>query len=148
MTLSDHEYLQINQALFSVVNAYHSRSTLEQKDALSPLNVSERGVILVLGQLGPINLHRLAAVMQVSAGPVSQYVQRLVIKKLVEKDQDQADRRNWWLHLTPAGESAYAETVKGAVLYTHDFLKTLDEAEQHLLCDLLLKVSRNLGYTW
>lgn len=148
MALSDHEYLQINQALFSLVNAYHSRSTLEQHDAPEPLTVSERGVILVLGQLAPINLRRLAEVMQVSPGPVSQYVHKLVTKKLVEKEQDQADRRNWWLRLTPAGERTYTETVKGAVRYTQDFLKTLDEFEQCMLRDLLLKASRDLGYDW
>ena len=148
MTLSEQEYLQINQALFSLVNAYHSRSNLEQKDTIESLTVSERGVIMVLGQLAPINLRRLAEVMHVSKGPVSQYVQKLVTKKLVEKEQDQADRRNWWLRLTPAGERACFETVNGAVSYTQDFLKALDESEQRMLHDLLLKVSSDLGYSW
>lgn len=148
MTLSDDEYLQINQALFSLVNAYHNRATLEQQDAAEALTVSERGVILLLGQFAPINLRRLAELMQVSPGPVSQYVQRLVTRNLVQKEQDRADRRNWWLSLTPAGQAAYAESVQGAVRYTQDFLKALNEVEQRRLHDLLLRAARDLGYDW
>ena len=105
-------------------------------------------MILVLGQLAPINLRRLAAVMQLSPGPVSQYVQRLVTKGLIEKTQDQADRRNWWLRLTPEGQATYAETAQGAVSYTRDFIKALDESEQRALHDLLLRAARDLGYDW
>jgi DNA-binding MarR family transcriptional regulator len=148
MKLSDPEYLQINQALFSLVNAYQNRANLEPSGASESLTVSERGVILVLGKLAPINLRRLAKVMQLSSGPVSQYVQKLVIKRLVEKEQDQSDRRNWWLRLTTEGERVYAETVHGSVQYTQDFLKALDDSEQHLLHDLLLKAARDLGYDW
>jgi DNA-binding MarR family transcriptional regulator len=148
MTRSDHDYLQINQALFSLVNAYHSRATREQEDASESLTVAERGTILVLGQLAPINLRRLSEIMQVSPGSVSLYVNRLVTKELVKREQDQVDRRTWWLRLTPVGEQAYAETVKGAVRYTQDFLKALDESEQGVLRDLLLKVSCDLGYDW
>ncbi len=148
MALSDAEYLQMNQALFSLVNAYHNRAATDSQDMAESLTVSERGVILVLGQQAPINLRRLAALMQLSPGPVSQYVQRLVTRGLVSKEQDQTDRRNWWLRLTPAGETVYAETVKGAVAYTQDFLKTLYESEQRIFHDLLLRSAHDLGYDW
>ena len=148
MTLTNKELLQINQALFSVVNAYNNRAVLEQEENSSALTVSERGVILILGQLAPINLRRLAEVMHLSPGPVSQYVQRLVKKELVEREQDQSDRRNWWLRLTDEGKRINAETVEGAAGYTRDFLKVLDEPERQVFHDLLMKVSRDLGYDW
>ena len=153
MALSDQDYLQINQALFSLVNEYQNRADRESQDSDDSLTVSERGVILVLGQLAqgqhaPTNQRRLGEVMQLSPGPISQYVHKLVTKKLVAKEQDQDDRRNWWLRLTPAGERLYAETVQGAVGYTRDLLEALDESEQRKLHELLLKAARASGYDW
>jgi DNA-binding MarR family transcriptional regulator len=148
MAPSDREYLQINQALFCLANAYHSRAVQEQAAPNTSLSVSERGVILVLGQLAPVNLRRLAKALQISSGPVSQYVQKLVSKSLVRKEQDQTDRRNWWLRLTPTGERIYAEAIKSAVASTRDFLNGLDESEQQRFRELLLRISHNLGYDW
>ena len=148
MTLSEQEYLQINQSLFSLVNAYQNRASLDQEISEYDLTVSERGVIMVLGQLAPINQRRLGEVMQLSRGPISQYVQKLVQKKLIDKEQDKSDRRNWWLRLTQQGEKIYAETVSGAVIYTKEFLKSLNEAEKRQLHDILLKAARELGYDW
>ena len=86
--------------------------------------------------------------MELNPGTISVYVQRLVKKGLVRRERDQADRRNWWLHLTEAGEGAYQETIGGTVAYTRDFLSALDEAEQRTLHRLLLKASHSLGFDW
>ena len=43
MPLSDREYLQINQALFSLVNAYQVRLAQGQQPGPNSLTVSERG---------------------------------------------------------------------------------------------------------
>ena len=146
--ISREEYLQINQALFSLVNAYDKRNLQETKDEKDPLSVSERGVLLVLGQKQPINQRQLAELMQLSPGPVSQYVQRLVVKGFIHKEQDQQDRRNWWLYLTPEGENMYRYTVDGAVQYTRDLLSSLSEDEQHQLQEYLTRIAKKLGYDW
>lgn len=146
-TLSNHEYLQINQVLFSLVNAYHRRANQDQGSAFE-LGVSERGVLIVIGQFSPINQRRLAELMQLSPGPISQYVQKLVIKNLVKKEQDLKDRRNWWLKLTPDGHNVYLDTIQGAVEYTKDFLNSLEDTEQHDFYLLLLKIAHDLNYPW
>jgi DNA-binding MarR family transcriptional regulator len=146
--ISRTDYLQMNQALFSLVNAYDKRYFQETKDDNDPLSVSERGVLLVLGQKQPVNQRQLASFMQLSPGPVSQYVQRLVVRGLIQKKQDQQDRRNWWLRLTEDGEKIYQDTVDGAVQYTADLLSPLSIEEQKQLQYSLLKVSINLGYNW
>jgi DNA-binding MarR family transcriptional regulator len=144
MSLSDGEYLQINQALFSLVNAYEVRASRED----TAFTVTERSVIMVLGQLGPINSRQLAAAMKVSPGPVSLQVQKLVKKGVIAKERDQDDRRSWWLTLTEIGQQAYRETLARAVQYTRDFLSALDEDEQQVLHHLLQKASHSLGYGW
>jgi DNA-binding MarR family transcriptional regulator len=146
--MSRKDYVQINQALFSLVNAYDKRNLQETKEETDPLSVSERGVLLVLGQKQPINQRHLADMMQLSPGPVSQYVQRLVVKGYIRKEQDQHDRRNWWLHLTPEGEKVYEYTVDGAVQYTKDLLASLSSEEQHQLRGYLLRIAKDLGCDW
>lgn len=144
MTLSDKQCLQINQALFSLVNAYEIRAAGEN----TSLTVTEQSVIMVLGQLAPINSRQLAKAMHLSPGPVSLQVKKLVRKGLIQKEQDQDDQRNWWLTLTETGQRAYQGTLAGAALYTRDFLSALEEDEMQVLHQLLQKVSHSLGYEW
>ncbi len=148
MPLRDKEYLQLNQALFSMSHAYHLRAAKYGKKNLTGLAFSDRAVLMVLGQLAPINSRQLSSLMTINPGTISQYVHRLVKKGLVEKKQDEKDRRKWWLSLTKKGLSIYRETITEAVAYTRDFISSLSEKEQKTLHQLLLKASHALGYEW
>jgi len=148
MSLTDKEYLQVNQALFSLAHAYESRMVEDEKELQSGLALSDRAVLMVLGQLAPLNSRRLVEVMDINPGTISVYVQRLVKRGLVRRERDQEDRRTWWLHLTEAGQDAYRETILGTTMYTRDFLAALDEEEQRELHRLLLKASHSLGFDW
>ena len=103
---------------------------------------------MVLGQSAPINSRQLSNLMTINPGTISQYVHSLVKKGLVEKKQDEKDRRKWWLSLTKKGLSIYRETITEAVAYTRDFISSLSEKEQKTLHQLLLKASHALGYEW
>ena len=124
MSLKDKEYLQVNQALFSLAHAYDSRMARE------------------------LNSRRLSGLMDINPGTISLYVQRLVVKGIVKREQDGNDRRNWWLSLTESGQEVYRQTITGTIVYTRDFLSALSTPEQHVLHELLLKVSRSLGFDW
>lgn len=146
--LSARQCLQVNQALFSLAHAYESRMARAEAQEPSGLALSDRAVLMVLGQLAPLNSVRLSAKMDINAGTISVYVQRLVKKGLVRREQDGEDRRNWWLTLTEEGKAAYEDTIAGAAQYTRDFLSALDESEQRALHHLLLKASHSLGFEW
>ena len=148
MTLSDKEYVQINQALFSLTNAYESLMLKDEKLQQTGLLLSDRAVLMVLGQLAPLNSRQLAGIMDITPGTISVYIQRLVEKDLVSKSQDQNDRRNWLLHLTEEGQAHYRQTISGTVSYSQKFLSVLSEDEQHTLHQLLLKTSHSLGFDW
>jgi DNA-binding MarR family transcriptional regulator len=148
MALSDKQHLQINQALFSLAHAYESRMAREETRNTLGLAMSDCSTLMVLGQFAPLNSRRLSELMDVNPGTISVYVQRLIEKGLVQKEQDQQDRRNWWLSLSEAGQVAYQGIVAGAVEYTRDFLTALDSEEQEILYQLLLKTSHSLGFGW
>jgi DNA-binding MarR family transcriptional regulator len=148
MALSDKGYLQVNQALFSLAHAYESRMAEEETRNTLGLRLSDCSVLMVLGQFAPLNARRLSELMDVNPGTISVYVQRLVEMGLVQKEQDADDRRNWWLTLTEAGQTAAQGVIGGAVAYTRDFLTPLDKGEQEALHRLLLKAARGLGFDW
>ena len=148
MPLTDKEYLQLNQALFSMSHAYHLRAAKYEKKNPTGLTFSDRAVLMVLGQSAPINSHQLSDFMRINPGTISQYVHSLVKKGLVKKNQDEKDRRKWWLSLTKKGRAIYRETMTEAIAYTRDFISSLSEKEQKTLHQLLLKASHGLGYEW
>lgn len=147
MTLSDKAYIQINQALFSLTHAYESRMT-EDADQLNGLSLSDCSVLMVLHQFSPTTAAHLSEIMDINPGTISVYVQRLVSKGLIKREQDADDRRNWWLTLTDTGLSISQLVVDSAVDYTRAFLSALDEDEQQALHRILLKASHSLGFGW
>jgi DNA-binding MarR family transcriptional regulator len=148
MTLTSQEYLQVNQALFSLTHAYEVRMVTETERNTMGLRLSDCSVLMVLRQLSPLNARRLSQAMDINPGTISVYVQRLVEKGLAEKRQDTRDRRNWWITLTPAGRAAAEGVVAGAVEYTRDFLSSLSESDQRTLHGLLREASHGLGFDW
>ena len=148
MALSDKEYLQVNQALFSLAHAYESRMAGEKKRNVLGLRLSDCSVLMVMGLFAPLNSRRLSRLMDVNPGAVSLYVQRLVRMGLVRREQDAEDRRNWRLTLTMKGQAAARGVAAGAVEYTRNFLAALDEGERQALRRLLLKASHGLGFDW
>jgi DNA-binding MarR family transcriptional regulator len=147
-TLPARECIQINQALFSIVNAYKTRYERENTEKQNKLAISDRGVLMVLGQFEPINSRILSKIMGINPGTISLYVSRLEKRDVIKRERDRNDRRNWWLTLTKKGKAKYKDTYTGAVKYTKDILSVLSKSEQQSLHELLLKVANHIGYDW
>ncbi len=145
MDLSEKSYLQINQALFSLTHAYESRMIRESDNALS---LSDCSTLMVLHQFSPLTAAQLSRIMDINPGTISVYVNNLVKKGLVIREQNKDDRRIWWLTLSDKGKSVAAKVVEYAAIYTKDFLSGLTEEEKKSLHALLLKASQDLGYQW
>ena len=148
MPLTDQAYVQINQALFTLVHAYETRMAGEAERNPLDLNLSDCAVLMVMHQVAPVNAAGLSRIMDINPGTISVYVQRLVEVGLVQRERDTEDRRTWWLTLTDQGETAAQEVVEQAAAYTRDFLSALDEKERETLHRLLLKASHDLGFDW
>jgi len=148
MTLTDQQTLQINQALFSLTNAYQARMARENPPEQTGMTIFDCAVLMVIGLSAPIQSSELARRMDVTPSTISTYVRRLTQKALVHMERDPHDRRTWWLHLTESGQAAYQSTLVGTIQYTRDFLAVLSEEEQETLHALLQKTAHGLGYTW
>ncbi len=148
MPLSSEACIQINQAVFSMANAYRSKMHRDGMVEATGLTLPDRSTLMVLGQFAPTTARTLSKVMDINPGTISVYVQRLVEKGLVSRSQDEQDRRTWWLSLTENGEDAYQDTLAGATAYTKQFLGSLTDEEQIAFHQMLLKISTGLGYEW
>jgi DNA-binding MarR family transcriptional regulator len=146
--LSDSEYIQINQAIFSLRNVYESRMRSEGPDGGNSPTIAELGVLMVLGQAGEINARALSKMMDMTPGTISQYLSRLVRRGLVNQRRDEEDRRTWWLALTEDGEKTYRAACEGTVRYTESIIACLNKDEQRNIHDLLVKLSHANGYEW
>ena len=146
--LSHKQLLQINQALFSITNAYQKRMNDEKTKNQYNLSLADCAVLVVMYQFAPLNSRTLAKIMDLNPGTISLYVQRLIQKRFIEKIQDRDDRRNWWLSLSSTGTKVTKGIVNEAVHYTDDFLSCLTIEEKSVLHTLILKISHSLGYTW
>ena len=148
MPLANPRCIQLNQAIFSMANAYRTRMAREGIVESTGLGLPDRSALMVLGQSQPTTSRDLSQRMGINPGTISVYVQRLVERGLVARVQDDRDRRTWWLSLTESGRAAYRGTLEGAAAYTRDFLRPLSDDEQEVLYELMMRISKDLGYTW
>lgn len=146
--LSDHERIQVNQAIFSLRNVYESKMRRENSGDDNCPTIAEMGVLMVLGQAGEINAHKLSTMMDMTPGTISQYLSRLERRGLVGQRRDEKDKRTWWLALTETGVEFYRSAYAGTIRYTTEIISSLNQAEQRVLHDLLLKLSHANGYEW
>ena len=148
MSLSNKACVQINQAVFSMANAYRTKMQRDGVVDATGLSLPDRSTLMVLGQSSPTTARNLSKAMDINPGTISVYVQRLVEKGLVTRFQDEQDRRTWRLSLTQDGEVAYQNTLTGAAAYTRQFLGPLTDKEQTAFHQILLKITAELGYEW
>ncbi len=142
--MDDFECLQLTHYIFYLARAYESRLISEASLKEAHLSVLDVAVLMVIGHNAPLTSRKLAAILGLTPATTSIYVQRLVEKNILEKEQDQDDRRNWWLKLSSQGLVTYQNIVNMTIRYTRDFVSTMDNTEQMTLFGLLQKACGQL----
>jgi MarR family transcriptional regulator, organic hydroperoxide resistance regulator len=144
--LSKDEYIQINQAIFSIRNSYESRMNNEKEDI--GLSIAEMGVIMVLGQTRVSKAKDLTKLMNITPGTISIYLTKLTGKGYVTQKRNDVDKRAWILQLTDQGEKTYKIICSGTIDYTKDIINSLSQSEQTEFHRLLIKIAHGNGYEW
>jgi DNA-binding MarR family transcriptional regulator len=146
--MEEKQYIQVNQALFSLTHSYEAQMLKDVRAREAGLRLSDCATLMVVGQMQPLSASQLSSRMAINRGTISLYVQRLVDKGLITRERDKKNRRLWWLTLTQPGHEAYSAIIQGTAQYTQDFLAGLELDEQVALHRLLLKASHGLGFEW
>lgn len=114
----------------------HLEEVLEQNG----LRLPQYAVLTALSDFGPLAPHEIAARLQGDRSHISAYVETLVQRGMVSRDQDPTDRRRYTITLTPAGTALVGELALAAIASQRTFLSGLSAAERHTLLALLAKV--------
>lgn len=104
------------------------------------ISVTEWRVIAILGRypgLAATEVARRAAMDKVA---VSRAVRGLLDRELIEREENDADRRAKHLHLSPAGERLYDAIVPAALAYEAALLEALDDDERRMLRQIMDKL--------
>lgn len=87
-----------------------------------------------------LTVKELAQTMGVTSGAITQFVNDLVIKRLVARRQDTADRRVFHMTLTPYAEKSLYEFKKQYFLHISHHFDTLTNDDVRILLSLLEKI--------
>jgi DNA-binding MarR family transcriptional regulator len=95
---------------FLIIQA-HYRSRDRANAVFRPLGIEVRhyGLLVTLDQLGPSSQQALADGMRISGTMITQVVDELEHKQLVERRRNPADRRSYTVTMTPAGTRKLAD---------------------------------------
>lgn len=112
---------QFYENMATMKRAMHSK--LGAQVGKLELSHGQMALLFTLSKYEPVNPKRLASLMYLTAGAVSQMVDSLVERKLVDRMTDPADRRSQILRLSRAGKSKLRQIEK----HRHKFLKSVLE---------------------
>lgn len=80
---------------------------------------------------------KLLAQTLVTSGTMTNRIDRLAAKGLVERRPDPDDRRGVRVRLTEHGRERVDDALSGLLEHEHELLRNLGEADQHRLAELL-----------
>lgn len=115
-----------------------------RKHAGTGLTPSQQSALTTLERRGPMRVGQLAEREQIGKSSVTRLVAKLEGLGLVERTQDAADGRSWWVALTDQGADLLATSSKRADDYLARQLAELSPADQRRLFAALPVMERLL----
>lgn len=99
--------------------------------------------IFTLWQLqehGQMTMGELAEMLSVTHGVATRMVDRLLKKKMVERNRDENDRRVVRISLTKQGTDVAAEAVEGAISFARDVFRGVSQRDREGYLTLLARI--------
>ncbi|MDH6138186.1 MULTISPECIES: MarR family winged helix-turn-helix transcriptional regulator [Kitasatospora] len=141
-----------SMALVGRLNRFQSHADLVLREyfAQHGLDFSEFDVLATLRRSGEpfeLNARALLKSAMVTSGAITNRVDRLSAKGLVERRQSTTDRRAVLIRLTPAGRELIDRIVEGHIANERELVAALSPEEQTQLDGLLRKLLAARGDT-
>lgn len=94
------------------------------------LKVNEARIVGIVASTGAIGLKRICADVALDKSSASRYVARLVDIGLLQKIEDTADQRTYYLSITGKGKRMYQELLTDAQERNAEWMEVLPEARR------------------
>ena len=117
----------------------NERSTME--NSCDTITHQEGNVISTVGRHGPSMMSDIADRLSLSLSSVTGIVDKLVEKKLVERERSEEDRRIVRVVLTAEGQEVVKSCSEGHLKIGRGMLGALNDVEQDALLGLFRKIS-------
>jgi MarR family 2-MHQ and catechol resistance regulon transcriptional repressor len=133
------------ELLFNLVYTYDvMESKLARKLAAHGLSLSAFNVLMILSRSGPEGcaLHELSNLLVVSRANITGLVRSLMERELVERAEDERDRRVRIAKITARGEKLLETVLPGYYLMVRKMLGGISKDENRLLNNLLAKMRK------
>ncbi|MDJ0624604.1 MAG: MarR family transcriptional regulator [Desulfocapsaceae bacterium] len=114
-------------------------SCVHQHLSKQGLTVSQFGVLEALYHLGPMCQRDIGAKILKTTGNITQVIDNLEKRELVERRRNDEDRRYYAIHLTPAGRQCIAAVFPKHARKITEAMAILNPDEQQLLGSLCRK---------
>ena len=108
-------------------------NVVHQHLAESGLTVSQFGVLEAIYHIGPMCQRDIGVKILKSTGNITQVIDNLEKRELVERRRNEEDRRYYTIHLTPAGNQCIAAVFPRHARIITEALAILDPEEQKTL---------------
>lgn len=111
------------------------------------LRMVEVGIVEALGASGPLSFKNTYIKTDLDKGSASRLAARLLDNGLLEKQEDPADQRSFYLTLTPVGQKLYGELYADAFARNEQWIAVLPKRQRavFLSClDMLTQHTRKL----
>jgi DNA-binding MarR family transcriptional regulator len=101
------------------------------------LRMVEVGIIAEVGASGPLSFKNTYIQTDLDKGNASRLAARLLENGLLEKQEDPADQRSFYLTLTPAGEKLYGELYADAFARNQQWMDILPKKQRDVFLSCL-----------
>lgn len=124
-----------------------SNKAIEEIDRLSightGLNITDFMILEALLHKGPLPINDIGKKILLTSGSMTAAANRLLGKKLIDRIQDPADGRRFYLHLTKKGLKLIRGAYRNHSKSLAEVFACLDELERDEFVRLLKKVGRH-----
>ncbi|WP_026690563.1 MarR family winged helix-turn-helix transcriptional regulator [Alteribacter aurantiacus] len=115
--------------------------SLMAEKIMTPMSIEQFGILRQLALRGPLQPKDVAALTGVHKSAVTLKADRLVKKGLVQREQDQSDRRVWYLSLTREGAEVYRRSEEEMTAFISSYLEHLEPGEVEVFLNVYEKIN-------
>ena len=109
------------------------------------LSITEWRIMAVLGEYPKISADEVSIKTQIEKSILSRAIAKLLLRKFIEREFSETDRRRSILTLTASGMSVYDEVVPLALQYESQLLKCFRGSEYEQFSKLLERLFQHVG---
>ncbi len=138
--------MNINMKLLVVLHKFNLTIIKKAQANLADLGIglTEFAILSHLKEKGRSKVQRLGEIASITSGSITYTVNKLVKGQLVVKEQDEEDKRVFWVSLTDQGHRQMDHLLKEHGAFLDQLFSVLEEGEKQDLIDQMKSIGKRI----